>query len=137
MSKVPRLFIVDDDSLFTHITSLVVDDSDMVEEVKVYTNGKEVFDYLSVHSHNPEKLPNIILLDLSMPVLDGWGFLDKFKNLKLTEAKKIEIFICSSSISPEEIEKARSISVVSDYIIKPLTRNKLLKMIENAKNENS
>ncbi len=137
MSKVPRLFIVDDDSLFTHITSLVVDDSDMVEEVKVYNNGKEVYDYLSVHSHNPEKLPNIILLDLSMPVLDGWGFLDKFMNLKLTEAKKIEIFICSSSISPEEIEKARSISVVSDYIIKPLTRNKLLKMIENVKDENT
>ncbi|MBV6640742.1 MAG: response regulator [Cyclobacteriaceae bacterium] len=129
MNKVHRLFIVDDDNLFTHITSLVVDDSDLVEEVKVYNNGKEAYDYLSTHRDSPEKLPDVILLDLSMPIMDGWGFLDKFMNLKLPQAKTIEIYICSSSISPEEIEKARSMSVVSDYIIKPLTRDKLIKMI--------
>lgn len=133
MNKVHKLFIVDDDTLFTHIASLVVDDSDLVEEVKVYNNGKEIYDYLSVHLDSPDKLPDVILLDLSMPILDGWGFLDKFMSLKLTNAKEIEIYICSSSISPEEIQKARSISVVSDYIIKPLTTKKLLKMFGDVK----
>lgn len=133
MNKVHRLFIVDDDNLFTHITSLVVNDSDLVEEVKVYNNGKEVYDYLSIHRDAPDKLPDVILLDLSMPIMDGWGFLDKFMNLKLTDAKEIEIYICSSSISPEEIEKARSISVISDYIIKPLTRKKLIKIFGDIK----
>ncbi|MEQ8552752.1 MAG: response regulator [Cyclobacteriaceae bacterium] len=133
MNKVHRLFIVDDDNLFTHITSLVVGDSDLVEEVKVYSNGKEVYDYLQINQHAPEKLPDVILLDLSMPIMDGWGFLDKFMKLNLNAAKEIEIYICSSSISPEEIEKARSMSVVSDYIIKPLTTKKLLKMFGDVK----
>lgn len=133
MNKVQRLFIVDDDNLFTHITSLVVGDSDLVEEVKVYSNGKEVYDYLQINQHAPEKLPDVILLDLSMPIMDGWGFLDKFMKLNLNAAKEIEIYICSSSISPEEIEKARSMSVVSDYIIKPLTTKKLLKMFGDVK----
>ncbi|MEQ9220138.1 MAG: response regulator [Cyclobacteriaceae bacterium] len=137
MSKVNRLFIVDDDSLFTHIASMIAEDTDMVEDVKVYNDGKKAFDYLIEHHDSPEMLPDVILLDLSMPILDGWSFLDRFMSSRLNLAKKIEIYICSSSISPEEIEKARSISVISDYIIKPLTSDKLMKMIEDVKNKNS
>ncbi len=130
MKKVQRLFIVDDDSLFTHIASMIVESTDMVEEVKVYNNGEKAFDYLIAHRDIPEKLPDIILLDLSMPIMDGWSFLDKFMALKLAKAKPIEIYICSSSISLDDIEKARSLNIVSDYIIKPLTQTKFTKMIE-------
>lgn len=125
-----RLFIVDDDKLFTHIAQKIVDNTRLVEEVNVYDNGQEAYEYLRAHRNDPNQLPDVILLDLSMPILDGWGFLDRFNSLKLSRDKRIEVYVCSSSISPEDISKARALSVVSDYILKPLTRHKFTQLIE-------
>ena len=68
-------------------------------------------------------LPDAILLDLNMPVMDGWQFLDEFISLPIT--KEIHIFIMTSSIDPADIEMAGKYKVVKEYIMKPITTQKL------------
>ena len=78
-----------------------------------------------------ELLPQIILLDLSMPIMDGWGFLEEYKLLILAIGKKITLYIVTSSISPHDIERAKNINAVSDYIIKPVTKEKFAGIIKS------
>jgi two-component SAPR family response regulator len=61
--------------------------------------------------------------------MDGWQFLDEFINLKSKNLKKILIYICSSSISPYDISRAKSINAVTDYIIKPISKENFNKLI--------
>jgi CheY-like chemotaxis protein len=81
--------------------------------------------------NNDYQLPEVIFLDLSMPIMDGWQFLDEFTSLSLKTDKteKILIYICSSSISPHDITKAKEISSVTDFIIKPVTKDKLAEIV--------
>ena len=72
----------------------------------------------------------MIFLDLFMPVMNGWNFLEEYILLKPYLKKKITIYIISSSIDPVDIKRAKSISEVSDYIIKPITRSKFLEAVK-------
>ncbi|MNY72652.1 hypothetical protein D3C86_2112560 [compost metagenome] len=67
-----------------------------------------------------------------MPVLDGWGFLDKYSLLEPKMSKKIAIYIVSSSISPSELERSQNIPVVTEFLTKPLSRSKFVEIFEEA-----
>ena len=68
-----------------------------------------------------EALPDIIFLDINMPFMDGWQFLEEYTKIKPTLSKQIVIYVVSSSISEYDIERARNNSNVSDYFVKPIT----------------
>ncbi|MCO5949972.1 response regulator [Mucilaginibacter sp. RT5R15] len=76
-----------------------------------------------------ENLPEVILLDLNMPVMDGWEFLDEFT--KVPPAKKIIIYIVTSSIDPADVEKAKQYEAISQYIVKPVTVDNLKEILNN------
>ncbi len=63
--------------------------------------------------------------------MDGWQFLDQFSKLAPKIDKKIIIYLCSSSISPNDIQLAKKNSLVTDYVIKPITKEKLIELIKN------
>lgn len=86
--------------------------------------------FLKDNRDNVQALPEIILLDLAMPIMDGWQFLEEFKDLKPIIKEDIIVYICSSSISPNDLARAESINEVADYIIKPITKDKLIEIIE-------
>lgn len=130
MKKVESLLLVDDDEIYKFLTKKVIEETSMVSEIKFFSNGLEAINFLQEQQNNSKSLPDIILLDLSMPVLDGWGFLDEFIKLKPKISKKITIYIVSSSINPQEINRAKTISIVSDFIIKPITKDKFIAMLK-------
>lgn len=70
-----------------------------------------------------EDIPQIIFLDLNMPVMDGWEFLNEFSKIKNQIRKKIDLYVVSSSIDSRDIERAKSIDIVSDYLTKPIKLN--------------
>lgn len=125
-----NIAIVDDDEIFVFLTKKVIERSNVVELIKIFNNGLEALNYFRENQNTPEALPEIILLDLSMPIMDGWQFLDEYVKLNIKPAKKLTIYICSSSISPDDIERAKKISIVTDYLIKPVTKEKLVQIIE-------
>lgn len=130
MKKINTLYLVDDDDIFQVLASEVIQSAKLVNQIKVFSNGSDAIEFLKSIQEQPEELPELIFLDLFMPVLDGWGFLEEFTKLKPKLSKKITIYIVSSSIDPLDIQRARSISEVTDYIVKPITRVKFLESIK-------
>ncbi|MBI2419991.1 MAG: response regulator [Ignavibacteriales bacterium] len=108
----------------------MIDKSDRVKETHFFFNGKTAIDNLRLIAGEKDKLPDLIFLDLNMPVMDGWQFLDEFTALSDLFAKKIPIYIVSSSIAAEDILRAKSYEVVNEYIVKPVTKEMLINILE-------
>lgn len=122
----PNVALVDDDEVYIYLTRKTIEKTGLVESVHEFRDGMELLNFLMDHKDKPFDLPDLIFLDLWMPVMDGWEFLEQFAKFSPTIDKKITIYVCSSSISPEDLKRATAFSEVSDYIIKPLTKDKLL-----------
>lgn len=116
-------YLIDDDKLSIKLMSMLISKNNFCEEIISFYNPQTALNELKNNSNNPDRLPDVILLDLNMPVLDGWQFLDEFE--LITFAKKIIVFIVSSSIDPSDIEMAKNYPIIKDYIIKPLSSEKL------------
>ncbi len=114
--------IIDDDNLYISLIKKIVDIKKLSETLLVFNNGKEALDYFTAIIENVSQnaFPEIILLDLNMPVMDGWDFLTQFTKINSPIDIKTTLYIVSSSIDPYEIEKAKSFSLVTDYLIKPI-----------------
>jgi CheY-like chemotaxis protein len=131
MTKVKNVFLVDDDETFTFLTSRIIKATQLVDAVQVFGNGKEAIDYLNAHAGDTDLLPEIIFFDLNMPILDGWGFAEEFMHLEQKLKKKIKLFIITSSIAVHDIERSKNFSSVSEYMVKPVHKEKFTHIIEN------
>lgn len=116
-------YIIDDDKMSVKLITILISKNKFCEEVQPFHNAQFAIDQLKQNCTENENLPDAILLDLNMAVMDGWQFLDEFVLLPIK--KEISIFIITSSIDPTDIEMAKKYSVVKDYIMKPITTEKL------------
>lgn len=122
--------LVDDDSIFQLTASRLLRAANQNTRILQFSNGDEALRYLQSNFDKSESLPDIIFLDVNMPYVDGWMFLDDYADLKKQLHKNILIYMVSSSIDPSDINRAKSNQVVKDYLIKPISReqfNALLK----------
>lgn len=124
MERINNLYIVDDDTTYTFLTELLIKKTNKVEHVMVFNDARKAIDSINENIQNNELLPEVIFLDLNMPIMDGWEFLNEFKTIKTRLEKKIIIYIVTSSINPIDFEKAISTENVSDFIVKPITKDK-------------
>ncbi len=131
MERVKQLALVDDDDVFVYLTKKTIQKTNRVDSIKVFENGLDALNFLKEHSGEVDELPDIIFLDLSMPIMDGWQFLAEFEKINPKMGKEIHIYICSSSISPEDLAMSKSFREVSDFIIKPIYKEKLIDLINN------
>lgn len=131
MKEIDTLYLVDDDDTYQFIVERTITNLNLVKSIKIFSNGKLAIDFLEATLGNPDQVPDVILLDLTMPVMDGWGFLENYLLLKPRIGKKIIIYVVSSSIDPIDIQRTQAISEVTDYIVKPLTREKLIAMLNS------
>ena len=93
-------------------------------------NGKFAIDELAeIQRQDPSKLPDYILLDINMPIMNGWEFLDEYKRLNIDPLGKSKIYIISSSVFSNDINKARSYPLVKNFISKPLSVEKIKEML--------
>jgi CheY-like chemotaxis protein len=129
MKTISSLYLVDDDDIYRFLTGKIIKESQLVDKVWMYTNGQEAIESLSKSIQSNDKLPQIILLDLTMPVMDGWEFLDEFNVLRSYTDDPISIYIVSSSISPKDIAKVHEYNSVKDFVIKPITKEKFLDLL--------
>lgn len=131
--KVELACIIDDDKIYVNLVKKIIEIKKLSENLLIYKNGKEALDYFKETMGNAtdeEKLPDIIFLDLNMPVMDGWEFLNEFIKIKNNLNKKITLYVVSSSIDPRDLERAKSFNLVTDYLIKPIELKKFEKIFE-------
>lgn len=125
-SRVNTVSLVDDDMVSNLLTSSTIQKSGLVNHVVTYDSAREALKEISkLSSSDPGSLPEVIFLDISMPVMDGLEFLDEFDKLQLPLPAKCKVYMLSSSIDFSDIQRAKSHSTVYDFISKPLTVNKL------------
>ncbi len=134
MKEKITILLIDDDQVNNFIVASTINRLNIPHELIVKLNGLEGINYLLDCTKNKDLVsPDIILLDINMPTMDGWEFLEEY-NAKLSQLhSEIFVFMVSSSVYNEDIEKANSYSFISDFISKPLSFEKLGSIIQNIK----
>ncbi len=125
-----KLFLVDDDDIFRLAADVLIKTYQVAEEVVQLENGLEAYDALMALEHNPEELPELIFLDINMPVMNGWELLEELKRGPAIIRNTIQIHILTSSIAPEDLNLSKTYEFIDGYITKPLTEKDLLKIKE-------
>lgn len=123
MKKINILCVIDDDSVYHYTVQKTVEHFGFAGKVMKFFDGESAIQFFSdvVHRRSEQDLPDVILLDLNMPVMDGWDFLEEYILLRPHIGKPILVYIVSSSVHQRDLERAKTISEVSDYLIKPIT----------------
>ena len=127
MSNFDLTYIVDDDAIFVHLLKKIVSKIDNFKEIKHLKNGYEALCNLKLLDSENAKFPDVIFLDLNMPILDGWQFLDELE--KLPFKNRLTIYIVSSTIDNNEIKNYKNYSSVKNFISKPTTKSDLIKIL--------
>ena len=128
MEKIDIACLIDDDQMYTYLLSKQMRLINFCDSIIVFNDGDEALRYLRPIIETPATLPSVILLDINMPVLDGWQFLDEFTKFNI--AKKITIYIVSSSIDKNDHIKASSYKEITNFYVKPITNDDLYKMLK-------
>lgn len=114
------IMLVDEDEIDNIINQKIIEANNFSENIVVFQQGQEALDYLHDNSGTPATLPDLIFLDINMPVMDGFQFLEEFEKLPESVHQKVKIIMLSSSISPRDIDRAASNRFVIKYLNKPL-----------------
>ncbi|MHC2990143.1 hypothetical protein OB13_00475 [Pontibacter sp. HJ8] len=122
--------VVDDDENWCFIAKKLLQKAGVGQEIITSKNGLEAYQLLRAISEKGEKMPDMIFLDIKMPVMDGFGFLDEVTKSAELDLRHSKIFICSSSLHPKDKERALLYPVV-DFITKPLTQETLDELLKS------
>jgi CheY-like chemotaxis protein len=125
------IWVVDDDPIYQIIVNKIIKKSELFLSVSSFKNGKDAIDALKKTIEKEEILPNIILLDINMPIMDGWEFMEEVVVLKSQISEPIQIYIVSSSIALEDKNKAKNYSEIIAYLSKPIDPNDLILIAAN------
>lgn len=122
-----KILCVDDDPITLMLYKMVIAKASFTEEIITAKNGQEALDYYNNLKTNGEPhSPELIFLDLNMPVMGGWEFLDNFIKSDYQEFNtKTKVIVLSSTIDPTDIEKSKTYSIVIDFLSKPITKEML------------
>ncbi|WP_316746693.1 response regulator [Pedobacter gandavensis] len=136
MTSKIKLLVIDDDDINIFIIKKIVEKTGYNVEMVAKTNGQMAVDYINMTLSLQESLPQLILIDINMPVLNGWEFLDAYGALNIDQ--KIDMYMLSSSVYENDIEKAKTYQTVKGFISKPLSierLSELFKIVEQQSTE--
>lgn len=124
--KINCVLLVDDDEATNFINRIVLEKSAVTDQIQSVLNGKEAIEYLTntgkYHKEgNVFPQPMLILLDINMPVMDGWEFLDEYQKLQENQKCHTIIVMVTTSFNPDDQTRAEKINGLSGYRNKPLT----------------
>lgn len=125
MSSYKNVLLVEDDPITIMVCERIITMIAFAEKVTSCENGKLAIDHLRSLLENNKPIPEIIFLDINMPVMNGWDFLEELDNIKESFEQLPRIYILSSTVDPEDYKRAKSFPAVIDFISKPLSKQYL------------
>ena len=120
------IWVIDDDIIYKTIMKKIIQKSEKFSKTLTFSNGEEGINALKSLHKNNEQLPDIILLDIDMPVMDGWGFMSEIELLIPLLQRSIPIYISSSSIAIEDKLRAKNNPNILGYMSKPISLEDLI-----------
>ena len=115
-----KLVVIDDDPIDHFVMKHALRGNDYFDTTTYTIDGALVLDYIEENKSTPDKLPDVIILDLNMPIFSGWDFLERFQEMSSGISKNIKVHVLTSSIMPADKENAEQYPFVRSFISKPL-----------------
>lgn len=131
MQAVKNVFLIDDDKLFVFLIRKTISLTGIPTKIDDFSDGMSALDYFKKIADQPEILPDVVFLDLRMPIMDGWEFLEAYQEVEPLLKKKNKLYVFSSSISPHDIERAKGFGVVTDFIVKPILKEQFAEILQD------
>ncbi|MBA4746879.1 MAG: response regulator [Muricauda sp.] len=122
------IILVDDDPTFNWVSSKLIEKAAPDLKVNTYANGKTALDFF-LKGNAEEKIHYIIFLDINMPIMNGWEFMDALEENDLARSYSIEVYIVTSSTDPSDKETAKSHRLIKDYLEKPLNYDLMVQIL--------
>jgi len=123
-----RLLVIDDDDINIFIIRKIVNKIELDIDMVSKSNGQQAIDYLRQIHTESQKLPHLILIDINMPLMNGWEFIEAYDSLGIQQPA--DMYILSSSVYENDIEKSKSYKSVKGFISKPLSMERLTELIK-------
>ncbi len=130
--KIPEIITVEDDPITSMLLRKLIERNKDIDHCTSFNNGEEAFDFVKRRIQENDT-PQLILLDLNMPIMDGWQFLDALA--LFPESRKIQVYVMTSSIDTGDFEKSKSYNMIKGYFYKPISPL-LLSEVVSKYNEN-
>ena len=134
MEKIKNILLVDDDEITNYINSDLITSLEIAEHISVVENGQEALDYI-IKAHEGKEgyiLPDLIFLDINMPVMNGFQFLENYYYLMGNKKLTTIVTMLTTSLIKDEVERALDmVNVVKGYIEKPLTKEVVMNIYKN------
>lgn len=128
------VMLIDDNEIDNLINQKIIESANICETIFIHSGAKSAIEFLKnvekiVSSEaNKQGLPEVIFLDIDMPLMDGFQFLDQFAKLSEETQNACKVVILTSSINPQDANKSKSYPYVKQYINKPLTQESLIEL---------
>jgi len=133
-----KILCVEDNQIMQNIYRRMIPVAEFAQEVVSVYNGQEAIDYIKeVKTSNGDSFPELIFLDLNMPTMSGWTFLEEIEQLLDSDEEEPRVVIVTSSVDPKDVEKAQKYPSIVDFLSKPLTFEMLEELeqkLDNHKN---
>ena len=127
-----KILIIDDDPISIFLTKKVIEKADIKADVLPYDNAASALSFLK-KLNDINKIPDIIFLDLNMPIMNGWEFIEHFSKLDDEIKTKVTLFILSASDNHNDIAKAANYPFIKKYISKPIAINQIKYLLSSDK----
>jgi CheY-like chemotaxis protein len=124
--KLNCILLIDDDEATNFLNCMVIEEADCTEQIKIAESVPLALNYLneseqSKGSNQSCPCPDVIFLDINMPAMDGWEFIEKFKRMSREQQDKIKIVMVTTSLNPDDALRAKKLPVIAGFENKPLT----------------
>lgn len=127
--KLNTILLIDDDEPTNFLHKLVIEESEITNKVLAVQSGQAALDYLTTAIDGVYPQPDLIFLDINMPVMNGWEFLERYRQLeKKYQGGKVVVML-TTSLNPDDQAKARALNIIQDFKHKPLTQDMLKELL--------
>lgn len=127
-TRINSAFIIDDDDIYIFGIKKLIQIKKLCESLYTFSSAQEALKQLENFRLTNKPFPEIILLDINMPTMNGWEFINQFSKMEYELRKNTNLYMVSSSIDPEDIDKADKLKEIQQYIIKPIDLNTLIRI---------
>ena len=124
-SRLNRVLVIDDDEASNFLTQMILEESGYIRNIQIAESGVEALEYLKVAKKNSDVPPDLILLDINMPGMDGWTFIQEYKKLDKELRSKIIVVMIATTDNRDQKMLAKTYDAISEFRTKPLTKEML------------
>lgn len=126
--KYNKIMIIDDNEIDNYIVKVLLKNNNIASEILDFDSGAKAIDYLELHKETPQNLPDIIFLDIYMPLVDGFQFMELYHKIDSKYVRKCKVCIVSSSIDNHDILRSKLDKNIYTFVSKPISTEFLLSL---------